>query len=631
MARIAPLTERLEAELRARGHFESQAGNRMRAIVIAEIEAIVRDVCARATTASDNVAPVLGASSAAAAANARLLVFGSYREGVHSSTSDCDVLALCPGSVTLATFFSLLPPVLRGLDGLEFLQPVPDAFVPVIKLTVKGVAIDLLFARWPRAAPPPPPNDVEWWRSSDADALASALLAADPKSVLAINGVRVTEAIVYAVTGRNVGELHKPVPEVHPGSLAHTFRLSLITIKTWARSRGIYGHAFGYLGGVNWAILVAYACKETQSSPAASRSHHDPWRVVARVLTILCDHPWPAPIVLDPKIPLPVSLSRADYRAASAMPIVTPVRPSQDSAYNVTRATLRIMQDEARRALRILQDAGIGDHPVAAAPGSAPPLPQRIATAMSLLLEPSQFLQRYAHVMRVTITAGVTKPPVQEASAISVDTAAQAEAWFGFVESKLRLLPTAVVAASERWPPLPSANGQLRRLRVVAHLHPVRWAGPTWATVQPAHSGNTSPSNSSSGSNSINYFVGIAFDVDGGADDAAATATADLTTAIASWTAIIERSPVRRATCDSIAVSLMTRQQVLSWVGRERISSEPITAPLPLTMPLTTDSPMRKAAAVRRAAAKRTVNALGDEYNSPAKKSRAADSTKRDT
>lgn len=125
--------------------------------------------------------------------NAKIFTFGSYRLGVHGPGADIDTLCVGPRHCSreedffgaspeslqsilevllrarvharlreVFVAFSCAPKPVRSLvshissnfqlyaqttEGVTELQPVPDAFTPVIKMKFEGISIDLLYAR----------------------------------------------------------------------------------------------------------------------------------------------------------------------------------------------------------------------------------------------------------------------------------------------------------------------------------------------------------------------------------------------------------------------------------------------------------------------------------------------------
>ena len=75
----------------------------------------------------------------------------------------------------------------------------------------------------------------------------SVLIGLDETSVRSVNGVRVAQVL----------------SDILDGNLAQVdnFRLTLRAVKEWARVNGLYSNVLGFLGGVNWAILVCWVCK----------------------------------------------------------------------------------------------------------------------------------------------------------------------------------------------------------------------------------------------------------------------------------------------------------------------------------------------------------------------------------
>ena len=267
------------------------------------------------------------------------------------------------------------------------------------------------------------------------------LRGADDATVRSLNGCRVTDTILAEVPN---------IP---------TFRTVLRFVKHWAEKRGVYSNKTGYLGGVNWAILVAYACnlyphaapsfllsRFFMVSNAAAcylsnvtvvplrtlRKHrNNALSSTLRLTTgfnfyffqptpfpqVFSAWPWaptPIPVTLrpiedDPRLGLPVWDARRNPRdAAHIMPIITPCYPCMNSSYNVMDATLDIMCGEFRRGSQLCSTLlSVGE-------------PQ-----WGLLTEPVPFFHQFKNYLQVEIEASGE---------------GQFRSWEGWVESRLRTL-----------------------------------------------------------------------------------------------------------------------------------------------------------------------------------------------
>jgi poly(A) polymerase len=128
--------------------------------------------------------------------------------------SDIDTLVVGPKHVLIDDFFSDFPPVLEKMappGAIEKMTPVPDAFVPIIKLELSGISIDLIFARLIVSSVP---LNLDL-KNNDY------LRGLDEKEVRSLNGTRVTDEILELVPQQK------------------TFRLALRAIKLWAQRKDI--------------------------------------------------------------------------------------------------------------------------------------------------------------------------------------------------------------------------------------------------------------------------------------------------------------------------------------------------------------------------------------------------------
>ena len=82
-------------------------------------------------------------------------------------------------------FFATFGTFLKKLPNVEYIRPVEEAFVPVMKTKVDGIELDILFARLALKTIPP-----------DQELREGILLKnLDEKSVRSLNGCRVTDDV----------------------------------------------------------------------------------------------------------------------------------------------------------------------------------------------------------------------------------------------------------------------------------------------------------------------------------------------------------------------------------------------------------------------------------------------------
>lgn len=330
-----------------------------------------------------------------------LLTFGSYHLGVHSAASDLDVLVMLDAaSCSRQDFLQHFPDVLQRCPEISHVHPIPKAYTPVIKFCFRDqLTVDVLFAHLPSNNNSETDDllsvslqgDDNCHTNKAASSSESStmiitdqhLLQQDEVGVRSLNGVRVSQYLL-----KNCGNVD-------------TFRTVLRAVKLWAVQQGIYSNVLGFLGGINWAIMVAWVCRQSVGMA--------PEDVLERFFMTFASWRWPTPVLLESlqttppeeALPLPVWNRATNPRdALHVMPIITPLYPSMNSSYNVGIPQLRRMQDELVRACQHCRD-------------------------YDKLFSPSSFFSRHKHFLQATISATSKQDYVE---------------WQRLVESKLRLL-----------------------------------------------------------------------------------------------------------------------------------------------------------------------------------------------
>ncbi|OQD78671.1 hypothetical protein PENDEC_c001G01034 [Penicillium decumbens] len=368
----------LIAELKAQNNFELPSETERRKQMLQLLQRVTVEFV-KVVSRKKGLSP-----AAVDASGGKIFPYGSYRLGVYGPGSDIDTLVVAPKHVAIEDFFADYPPVLEQMSPegtIEKMTPVPDAFVPIIKLEMAGISIDLIFGH---LMIPSVPMNLDLKNKE-------YLRGLDEKEVRSLNGTRVTDEILELVPQQK------------------TFRLALRAIKLWAQRRAIYANIVGFPGGVAWAMLVARVC---QLYPQATGSV-----IVGKFFRIMNKWAWPQPVLLKPieDGPLQIKVWNPKIYAGDRwhlMPIITPAYPSMCATHNISISTKTVLLRELQRGGDIVDKIFM-----------------KQLTWKDLFARHSFFTNDYKYYLSITASS-----KTKEAEGV----------WSGLVESKLRHLVIAL-------------------------------------------------------------------------------------------------------------------------------------------------------------------------------------------
>ncbi|HEU4405787.1 MAG TPA: poly(A) polymerase [Polyangiaceae bacterium] len=247
---------------------------------------------------------------------------GSYRLGLASPGADLDAVVV--GRAPRAEAHAKLVAALAAA-GAEA-RSVEGALMPAVRARVEGVRADLLYARWPEGLPPVPP----------AELAAGDLELFDPASARALSALRDADALL--------------APLEAAGRVA-LFRRVAALVKRWAAARQVDANAYGYPGGLGWAVVAARACL----APPREGGAPEPGAALEWLFADLAARDGRAPLALSP-----AHAEGFERGARDVMPVLTPAAPHRNIARNATRSTRDVVRAEAERARALVREARLG-------------------------------------------------------------------------------------------------------------------------------------------------------------------------------------------------------------------------------------------------------------------------------
>ena len=282
---------------------------------------------------------------------ARIIPSGSVLLDVCSPESDIDAVFVAPEFVKRTEhFFKLFPNYLIKDQNVSKLKKIEHANVPIISFKYFNIDVDLSFAAIPLKTIPNELNLLD-------DTILENM---NEKCIKSINSLRVGELIP------------KLVPDLN------NFLTLLRFVRYYSTQKYLNGNMFGYLGGINLAILSAFIC---QRYPNATSSF-----LVYSFFSDISQWDWSKPLFIN-KPNIGVLLSWENINNREIMPIITPAYPSTNSLYTATHST-------KNRIIEEFKNASIETEKVLLE-----------GKSWNILFEKSKFFEKFSQYIEISISA----------------------------------------------------------------------------------------------------------------------------------------------------------------------------------------------------------------------------------
>lgn len=273
---------------------------------------------------------------------------GSSMLGVASKDSDLDLLVLIPTKISQIEFFTVLKDLLA--PHCAQIRIVQDAQVPILRLKLNGVDIDLIYANLFYKPASDNANDLNQ---------VNQLNRVDEtnKSHQLDQVVKLDRSILINlddISRRNISSYLESTEILKVA----TFYISLEkfieltrAVRAWVLVRRLSGKGFGFPGSFSWTLLITWSLIDLDESV----DKNDLTKLLINFFQRVVTHNWIDAIALNNE-----ARNYQPHIPPDWLPIINSVPPYKNTARNMVNSTFYLIRSEFARAIKIIDQIKAG-------------------------------------------------------------------------------------------------------------------------------------------------------------------------------------------------------------------------------------------------------------------------------